>query len=481
MAPNPLRQQGIGAIAVLRTINLQPTLWEAILPPECQGLPAELEAVDRLLDDSAFFAPYRAFFHVTLGRPSIPIETYLRLMFLKYRYRLGFEAVCREVADSISWRRFCRIPLGEAVPHPTTLMKITTRCGVAAVEGLNEALLAKAAQEKLLKTSRVRADTTVVEADVAYPSDSSLLAKGVAKMARATRKLKALGLATRTKTRDRTRSVRRRARAINANLRRRTDEAREDVRRINKELASIATRTTKEARAVVRNARRTLAALGATASGRARAATDELERTATLTERIAEQCRQRISGVMPPGTTRVVSLRDPDARPIAKGRLGRPVEFGYKAQVLDNEDGVVVDHGVEMGNPSDAPMLVPAIVRVTKRAGRVPRAVTADRGYGEIAVEDTLEALGVRTVVLPRKGKPNAARRAHEQRRSFQRLVKWRTGSEGRISCLKRDFGWARTRLVGIEGARTWCGWGVLAHNSVKIGGLMAARAGPGG
>ena len=101
---------------MLRTVNRQPTLWEAILPEGLLGLPAELEAVDRLLDDPTFFEPYRAFFHATLGRPSIPIETYLRLMFLKYRYELGFEPLCREVADSISWQRFCRIPLGEPVP-----------------------------------------------------------------------------------------------------------------------------------------------------------------------------------------------------------------------------------------------------------------------------------------------------------------------------------------------------------------------------
>ena len=75
-------------------------------------MPAELAAVDGLLDDERFFEPYRRFFHATLGRPSVPIETYLRLMFLKYRYRLGFERLCREVADSISWQRFCRIPLG---------------------------------------------------------------------------------------------------------------------------------------------------------------------------------------------------------------------------------------------------------------------------------------------------------------------------------------------------------------------------------
>ena len=139
---------------MLRTLNAQPTLWEVLLPEMCLGMPAELEAVDRLLDDPVFFEPFVAHFHAALGRPSLPIETYLRLMFLKYRYRLGFEPLCREVADSISWQRFCRIPLGVAVPHPTTLMKITTRCGPSAIEGLNEALLAKAAQAKVLKTKQ---------------------------------------------------------------------------------------------------------------------------------------------------------------------------------------------------------------------------------------------------------------------------------------------------------------------------------------
>ncbi len=190
---------------MLRTVNAQPTLWEAILPEMCLGMPSELESVDRLLDDPAFFEPFRAHFHAALGRPSVPIETYLRLMFLKYRYRLGFEPLCREVADSISWQRFCRIPLGLAVPHPTTLMKITTRCGSSAVDGLNEALLAKAQAAKVLKTNKVRADTTVVPANVAYPTDSGLLAKGVAKMAKGIEKLKGAGLASKTTSRDRTR------------------------------------------------------------------------------------------------------------------------------------------------------------------------------------------------------------------------------------------------------------------------------------
>src|SRR5215211_3350777 len=257
---------------MLRTVGDQASLWESILPEVCLGMPAELEAVDRLLDDARFFDPYRVFFHATLGRPSIPMETYLRLMFLKYRYRLGFEPLCREVADSITWRRFCRIGLGGSVPHPTTLMKITTRCGQAAVDGLNDALLAKAVEAKVLKLNRVRADTTVVEANVAYPSDSSLLAKGVAKMATTAKRLRAMGLATRTRLADKTRTVRSRARSINANLRRRNDDKIAEVKRINGDLAGIAERVARQADAVVRNARRKLRTLGDQASGRAKAA-----------------------------------------------------------------------------------------------------------------------------------------------------------------------------------------------------------------
>src|SRR5215213_10395364 len=147
--PNPLGLIGSGPF-MLRTVGDQPTLWEAILPEELRRLPEELARVDALLDDAVFFAPFTPFFDPRLGRPSTPMEVYLRLMFLKFRYRLGYETLCREVKDSITWRRFCRIPLDGRVPHPTTLMKLTTRCGSAAVQGCNEALLVKAAQAKLL-------------------------------------------------------------------------------------------------------------------------------------------------------------------------------------------------------------------------------------------------------------------------------------------------------------------------------------------
>jgi IS5 family transposase len=141
--------------------------------------------------------------------------------------------------------------------------------------------------------------------------------------------------------------------------------------------------------------------------------------------------------------------------------------------VVDNADGIVVDWTVEQGNPPDAAQLVPAIGRIRRQTGKIPRAVTADRGYGEAAVDDDLHALGVVNVCIPRNGRPGATRRATEASRPFQRMVRWRTGSEGRISCLKRDFGCRRTRMDGLHGARTWIGHGILAHNFIKIAALL--------
>jgi IS5 family transposase len=453
-------------------------LWDAILPAELLVLPTELARVDGLLDDPVFFAPFAAHFDARIGRPSIPVETYLRLMFLKFCYRLGYESLCREAGDSISWQRFARIPLGTRVPHPTTLMKITTRCGDAAVSGLNEALLAKAAAAKLLRTDKVRADTTVVEADVAYPTDSGLLAKAVGKIARTVERIKADGGAIRTPSRDRRRAAGRRARSIAGKLKLRgaqqRDEAQATVGRITGELAGLAEAAMREADAVIRNARRALRKATGQTKGRLQRAINELDTTLQRTRRVVAQTHSRLAGVMPDSSSRLVSLHDPDARPIRKGRLGKPVEFGYKAQIVDNVDGVVLDHNVEVGNPADAAQLAPAIERITRRAARAPRAVTADRGYGEARVEEELHELGVRSVAIPRKSKPGAARREFEHRRAFREKVKWRTGSEGRINHIKRSYGWNRTELTGIHGARTWCGHGVFAHNLVKIGALAA-------
>src|SRR5690349_992492 len=293
---------------MLVTTNPQLTLWEMILPPGYQDLPRELAAVDGLLDDPVFFQPYRAHFSAELGRPSIPIETYLRMMFLKHRYRLGYETLCREVADSLSWSRFCRIPLGCTVPHPSTLEKITTRCGPETIAALNRALLAKAAAEKVVRLERVRADTTVVAANVAYPTDSGLLVRAIALLTTLVAVIHTAGGATRTGMRDRRRAAGRRARSISAHLKLRNEEAKTRVLQITGELADLAEATASEAARVLLNARRGIARRGGVAPGRLVAAADQLEIILGRTAQVLTQTRSRLGGVMPPSATRLVSL-----------------------------------------------------------------------------------------------------------------------------------------------------------------------------
>jgi IS5 family transposase len=353
-------------------------------------------------------------------------------------------------------------------------MKITTRCGSDVVDQLNEVLLAKAVEARLVKTDRVRADTTVVEADVTYPTDSGLLTRAIAKSVRLIERIQTTGAASRTTVVDHTGAARSYAHSIGVWLRRRSGEAKTEVLAITGRIAELAVEAIGDAVRVARNARRHLNSHpDMPNAGRLRATISQLETLIERANRVIVQTRQRLSGETPAGATRLVSLHDPDARPIRKGRLGKPVEFGYKAQVVDNSDGIILDHTVEVGNPPDAPQLVPAIGRVTRRVGKPPDAVTADRGYGQAKVDQQLTDLGVEQVAIPRPGKPSEKRRIEQNHEDFRELVRWRTGAEGRISALKRQHGWNRTRIDSIEGARTWCGHGVLAHNLTKIARLQ--------
>jgi IS5 family transposase len=166
---------------------------------------------------------------------------------------------------------------------------------------------------------------------------------------------------------------------------------------------------------------------------------------------------------------RLVSLSDPDARPIRKGKPRHPTQFGYTLLVAEDERGFIADHQLQRGNPPDAPQLVPAVERVVAVTGRSSGTVVGDRGFGTAANDQALAALGVRRIGLQRNGTPGKARLEHERTRRFRRLRNWRVGIEARISHLKRSFGLRRTRLRRLGGARTWAGLGIFAYNPQRM------------
>jgi len=359
------------------------------------------------------------------------------------------------------------------------------------VEGLNEALLAKAAEAKLLRCTRVRVDTTVVPSNVAYPTDAGLLAKAVGRIAATGRRIQAAGGATRTQLRDRSRAAGKRAHAIASKLRSRVavgrDEAPAAVKKANAELADLAETDAEEPVGCwpTRNGRRGKPEPWRNSTaGRTRSrvgvgvawpgAVNDLEGLLEATRRIAAQARQRLAGVTPDGSTRRVSLHGPDAGRSRRAGSASRSSSATRPKLFTTTTVSSSTTTCSPATPADAPRMEPAIKRVARRTGRKPRTVAADRGYGEAGVDDALHNLGVRDVVLPRKGRLTKARQAEEHRRAFRRHLKWRTGCEGRISSLKRGSGWDRSRIDATEGATIWAGHGVLTHNLVKISALAS-------
>jgi transposase, IS5 family len=441
---------------MLRERAVGESLWEAVLPAELRELPPELAKVDAILDDDRFLAPFRSRLTARTGRPTIAIESYLRLMYLKHRYGLGYETLCREVADSFTWRRFCRIAIDGRVPDPTTLMKLTKRLGPGLLEELNGELLSLAAERRVLRSRRLRVDTTVVEADIRSPTDSGLCAHAVSRLARLAKRVRAAGLAPRTRVRDRRRSVGKRVRAISA-ARVRGRQALRTLDRLTAEIAERAKRTVREARAVARNARRSARRKRVSV-----ALVERLERELAAAEQILAQTDLRLAGqrTIP---DRRVSLVDPDARPLRHGNPARPTEFGYKARVADTKEGFVIVDVPVRGSPVDGGLLEEAIVKA-KQAGMQVRSVYGDRGFGTSRADCALTAQQIRDKVIPRQQRAAPV----EHTRAWKRRYRFRNGLEGRISQLKRK-GLRRTRLRTLAGAQTWVGGIGLAHNLQRM------------
>lgn len=442
---------------MLRERALGESLWEAVLPAELRELPPELGKVDAILEDDRFLAPFRSRLTATIGRPTIAIETYLRLMYLKHRYGMGYETLCKEVSDSFTWRRFCRVALGGRVPDPTTLMKLTKRLGPELVDELNAELLSLAVERKVLRSRRLRVDTTVLEADIRSPTDSGLCAHAVSRLTGLARRIKAAGLVPTARLRDRRRAVGKRVRAISA-ARARGRQALATIDRLTAEIAARARQTVREARRLASGARRELAA-----GQRAGAPlVEQLERELAAAEQVLAQTDLRLAGqrTIP---DRRVSLVEADARPLRRGNPRRPTEFGYKARVADTAEGFVLVDVPARGNPGDDGLLGGAIAKA-QASGMQVRTVYADRGFGTRIGDAALARHRIRDPVIPRRGRASPT----EQTRAWRRRYRFRNGLEGRISQLKRK-GLRRTRLRTLAGAQTWVGGIALAHNLQRM------------
>ena len=445
------------------------SLWDAVLPVEVRELPEDLAQIDVLLAQEELLWPiverWRSEFEQTgrlvlsEGRPTIAMETFVRLMVLKARYGWGYRTLVGEVSDSLHLRRFCRIGLSGRVPDESTIRKLTRRVGSEMVNEITRALIVKACRERHFRPRAVRVDSTVVEADVRHPTDSGLAAHGVRALAREGRKLAALLKDSKARVRDRSRAMGRTLRAISRTVRRRTGEAKGEVLELTAKTGELLEQSIKEARRLAAQARGRARGPGAKAKLTAAAKLQELT---DRCERVARQINQRVAGE--PITDRLISLADPDARPIRKGKLGEPNEFGYVTQICEVTEntrrgarGLILPAASAPGNPGENTLL-PDTVAELARLQISPREIALDGGFQPGPTGDGLAALSPERVFISGRQQPGS-------KRTQRRLQRYRTGAEGRISHLERRYGLRRSRLKGEEGQRTWTGWSILTYN----------------
>lgn len=445
------------------------TLWDEVLPIEAKELPEDLARLDEVLEDPELLRPIAERWRMevnetgrtvlTDGRPTTAMETYVRLMVIKQRAGWGYETLVKEVSDSIHLRRFCLIPLHERVPCESTVRKLTRRLGPETVAELTRALIAKAQRERRFRARAARIDSTVVEADVRHPTDSGLAADGVRALAREARKVAALAGEGAGAVRDRSRAVGRRLRTMSRTLARRSGERKAEVLCLTGECGELLRRSVAEARRMSAAIRKRARGRGAQAKlSAARRLTELAERC----EKVDEQIAKRLAGE--PIKDRLVSLADPDARPIRKGKQGKPTEFGYVAQLCEvtastkpGSRGLILPSASAPGNPGEN-QLLPQTAAELGRAGIRLAEVALDGGFGPAPTEEAFaHAPPKRTFI--------AGRREPDSRRTRRRLARYRTGAEGRISHLKRGYGLGRSRLKGAEGERIWTGWATFAYD----------------
>ncbi len=420
--------------------------------------------MDAVLDDPAILAGFRRCWgHTALGqgRPSLPMASFVRLMWLKDTTGWGYERLMAQVSDSLQLRRFCRIPVVEEVPDESTVRKLVRRLGPEVIDEATRAVITKAIAERGFRPRALRADSTVAQSDIRYPTDVGLCADAVRVLAKAARTLSAAIPDVTKHVVNRSRSVQKRVRAIGRSLRKRTGQAKAAVQTLTEEAAARVAVSVRESATLLAQAKAsTMTAEGASEKARAKAIT-KLEDWIALSSRVVDQVRMRFAGEKI--ADRLVSLFDPDARPVRRGKLSAPNEFGYVVQLAE------VTSSTKPGTPAlllppklvagstHENALLPATAAEIGALGIKLREASFDAGFGRVATEKELP--GLERIFISGSATNQGSTRTR------RRLAKFRVGSEGRISHFKREYHGGRSRLRGDRGARIWESWAVLAYD----------------
>jgi IS5 family transposase len=463
---------------MIRMRHQQPSLWETFFAEEVAELwEPWMKIVDELLEDGELVdVVYEAQGerHAESrrrGRHQTPAEVVLRMLILKHVRNWSYETLEREVRANAVYRTFCRIGM-EKVPDAKTLVRLGQAVGSEAIRELHNRIVALAQKRQVVRGRKMRVDTTVVESNVHYPTDSGLLQDGARVLTRGMKGIEQKTGGLKRKVRNRMRSVTKRVIAIAHALRHKGAEGEGKRKREYRELLSLTRRILNDTGRVLQE----VEAMPRRRREKVRAISQQMQTISEQVRRVIRQTKARLFHGVTQFPEKLISLFEPHTEIIRKGKAGKPNEFGKLVQVQEAENQIITHYEVFEKRPSDQRLLVGAVETHREKLGRVPRMVAADAGFYSRENEQAVQKMGVAYVSIPNRSTRSEERRTLQKRRWFKNGQKWRTGCEGRISTLKRRHGLSRCRYRGMEGMRRWVGLGVIADNLLNIGRCLAPK-----
>jgi transposase, IS5 family len=402
----------------------------------------------------------------TRGRPGTPAEVVLRMLLLKHLRGWSYQDMTREVRANLVYREFTGIGGGK-VPDDKTMGRLARQLGPEAIEKLHQRTVAVALEKKVVTGRKMRVDTTVVETNIHYPTDSTLMGDGVRVLTRVMRKVAAVADQAGTTFRDRSRSVKRRVLEIAYASRDKSDKGQQKMKTAYGKLLDVTRRVVGQARK-----------FSAEIAGKVKRgplvvlqkARQQLDEMIPRVQQVMQQARERVLEGNTRAKNKILSVFEPDTEVIRKGKASKPTEFGKMVKIQEAENQIVIHCEVFDQRPSDSDLLAPSIEKHKELLGRVPDLATADAGFFSAANEAAAKELGVKRVAVPSRSTKSPKRKQEQKKRWFKKAQKWRTGCEGRISVLKRRHGLNRSLYKGSEGLKRWVGLGVMADNMINIG-----------
>jgi len=445
-------------------------------------LERSLQAISTLLDKHAHLVNkvhadlVRNIKRPRTGRDGINATQVLRAFILMRIKSWDLRELRERIADGYTLRIFTHFFSGR-VPNHQTFNRNFNQLQPETMRFLNDAVVDVAVEMRLASIRKIRTDTTVVETNIHFPTDSGLLWDVVRVQTRLANQLRdELGDRLRCDFPNRSRRARRRMQEISRMTGR--TRTRQQVRKY-RDLIQVTEEVMQKA-ATVANAAKAkgiLDNLDPVQAAVVAALTAEIEEFGRLGQRVVDQTRRRImDGEQVPVEEKLFSVFEPHTDLIVRGKTRTPVEFGHKVRIVESGTGFITDYEILKGNPADQHHLKPTLQHHEERFGAPPDLVAADRGFHSDDNVAACKEADVIECIPQRGGQKTAEREAYEKSRAFKKGQRFRAGSEGRISVLFRGRGMKRCLTHGQARFEVFVGAAVLANNLLVLAALLESK-----